>query len=321
MKDEALVARVADSIYWMNRYIERAENISRFINVNVHLILDLGFEGSVSQWEALVVATGDEKAFKARYDSYSEENVIRFLTFDIENPNSIVSCVMNARENARAVREVISSEMWEHLNSYYHLIQKNQSKTLAFDLQSFFEKVKLAGHLFIGLSETTMSRGQAWHFGRLGRVLERADKTSRIMDVKYFILLPTPADVGSSIDAVQWGALLKSTSAFEMYRKRFHTINYRDVANFLIFDGDFPRSFRFCVETALYSLECIVERCHNEGTALAEIKTLKSLLDKTNVDEVLRSGLHEFVDVFQRNLNIVDRAIHDSFISRHRSGS
>jgi uncharacterized alpha-E superfamily protein len=299
----------------MSRYLERADNVARFIAVNAHLMLDMGWESEMTQWEPLVRASGDDDDFKQRYDSSSEQNVVRFLTFDPKNPNSILSCVQNARENARTLREVISSELWETLNALYHLVEKHSRKKKIDDLQGFLNEVKAANHLFAGLVENTMSHNEAWRFSRIGRLLERADKTARILDVKYFILLPTPDYFDSPYDTVEWGAVLKSVSGFEMYQKQFHRANYRDVTQFLVFDQHFPRSLHYCVNSASISLTRIAKMLGVETPAEKEMAKLLSMLNDTGIDAVLAGGLHEFVDIFQFNLNVVDEALYRSFFA------
>src|SRR5262245_49192166 len=203
-----MLSRVAQSIYWMSRYVERAENVARFVDVNHHLLLDLPSVGG-EQWQPLVLTTGDRALFMERYGGFTRDNVIRFLTFDGSNPNSIISCLTAARENARSIRETISSEMWEQVNHFYLLVNSMAGQTDWMDAPyQFFSDVKKASHLFDGIAMTTLSHGDAWYFYQLGRLLERADKTSRILDVKYFLLLPSVADVGSSFDDIQWAAVL-----------------------------------------------------------------------------------------------------------------
>ena len=179
-----MLSRAANSIYWMSRYLERAENVARFVAVNVHLMLDMGLAPSNAQWKPLVTTSGDDADFAKRYKEPNEKNVIQFLTFDAKNPNSIFSCVCSARENARTVREVISTEMWEQLNALYHMVQKHSRKRRIDNLQEFYTQIRTASHLISGLFENTMSHGEGWHFARMGRMLERADKTARILDVK-----------------------------------------------------------------------------------------------------------------------------------------
>ena len=310
-----MLSRVASSIYWMSRYLERADNVARFIDVNARLILDMGWEREEAQWDPLVHASGDEEDFSNRYQGYDEKNVVQFLTFDSKNPNSIIACVQNARENARTVREIISSEIWETVNALYHLVDKHSRKRKIDNLQIFFREVHQASQLFAGQIENTMSHGEGWHFARVGRLLERADKTARMLDVKYFLLLPSGEHVDSPYDTVEWGAVLKSVSGFEMYRKQFHRVNYRDVTQFLILDKDFPRAIRFCVDTAARSLGCITDRLDVEAVATKEMAILRDSLDDTDINTILNSGLHEFIDIFQFNLNVVDEAIYQSFFA------
>jgi uncharacterized alpha-E superfamily protein len=239
-----MLSRVADSIYWLNRYIERAENVARFVDVNLKLMLDMP-TNVVQQWDPLVAITGDLPTFKERYGVATAENVIHFLSFDREYANSIITCLQAARQNARSVREIISSEMWEQINEFYLFVKDASPEQSQAQLQEFFNQVKIYSHLFQGLMNATMAHNEGWHFGQMGRLIERADKTSRILDVKYFILLPSPEDVGSTIDEIQWMALLKSASAYEMYRKKVHRITPEGVAKFLVLDREFPRSIYF----------------------------------------------------------------------------
>src|SRR5580658_93820 len=166
-----MLARVADSIYWMSRYVERAENVARFIGVNLNLMLDLPV-GSTQQWQPLVDTTGDAEEFDRRYGVATQPNVIQFLTFDTENPNSILSCVRTARESARSVREVISSEMWEQLNEFYLMVNSAAAAGSLADPQELFASVKTSSHQFAGVTDATMTHGEGWHFCHLGRRLE-----------------------------------------------------------------------------------------------------------------------------------------------------
>ena len=310
-----MLSRAANSIYWMSRYLERADNVARYLAVNTHLVMDMGLERDEAQWEPLVRASGDDEDFSKRYDASDERNVVHFLTFDSKNPNSILSCIQFARENARTLREVISSEMWEALNALYHFAEAHSRKRKIDDLQDFFTQVRAANHLFTGLIENTMSHNEGWQFACIGRLLERADKTARILDVKYFTLLPTPDYFDSPYDAVEWGAVLKSVSGFEMYRKKYHRANYHDVTQFLILDPYFPRAIRHCVHAASDALDKIIDMLDVNVPAQGEMEKLKAMLEETDIDKILSNGLHEFVDVFQFNLNVVDESLYRSFFA------
>ncbi|MGG6296691.1 alpha-E domain-containing protein [Leptolyngbya sp. AN02str] len=310
-----MLSRVAESIFWLNRYVERAENIARFIDVNLILSLDSP-SGTGQQWEPLVYTTGDQAFFKEHYGDATAEKVIQFLTFDTTYPNSILSCLRLARENARSVREIISSEMWEQVNDFYMLV-KNASQGQISQFSPFFTEIKMASHLFAGIMHATMSHNEGWHFGEMGRMLERADKTARILDVKYFILLPSVRDVGTPLDDLQWIALLKSASGYEMYRKRQHRISPKEVASFLVLDREFPRSVQFCLLQAERSLHCITGCTAGMWSNPVErsLGRLRAELDYITIEEMMNQGLHEFLDQTQISLNTIGKKIHETFFA------
>jgi uncharacterized alpha-E superfamily protein len=238
------------------------------------------------------------------------------LTFDEEYPNSILSCLNSARENARSVREIISSEIWEQVNAFYHFVKDASKSEQITNWPSFFRRVKQESHLYVGIANVTMTHNEGWHFGQMGRFLERADKTTRILDVKYFILLPSARDIGSTLDELQWAALLRSASAYEMYRKQdLQRINPTAVAKFLLLDPSFPRSIRFCVHQAERSLQLITGTPRGTWCNPAEryLGKLRSDLDYLIIDEVIETGLHEFLDALQTRISAVDDCVFDLF--------
>lgn len=312
-----MLSRVDDSIYWMNRYIDRAENTARFADVNLHLLLDLPetFEG---QWDALVHITGDHEDFAARYGSADDEAVISFLTFDPVNPNSIISCVSAARENARSVREILSSETWEALNELYLSLHAAGAQQKARESpHEFFRNVRKSSHLVEGVMAETMSRGEAWHFSRMGRSLERADKTTRILDSKHFLLLPEAAHVGMPIDDLHWSAVLRSASAFEMYRKVYGRVVPDRIVRFLILDEEFPRSVRFCLydaERAVHAVTGTPQRSfHNP--AEHRLGQLVADLNYTDEQEIIQGGLYERLDDPQQEIADVGDALFETFFA------
>lgn len=313
-----MLSRVANSIYWMTRYLERTENVARFIEVNINMMLDLKIEEN-QQWEPLVITTGDDELFYSKYDKANQENVIDFLTFDRSNPNSIISALRSARENARSIREIISSEMWEQINKFYNKVKEAEKSGISADfIDEFYSMVKTENHLFIGITDSTMHHDEGWHFAKLGRHLERADKTSRILDVKYFILLDKPEDVGTPIDNIQWAALLTSASALEMYRKKFRQISPDRIAEFLILDREFPRAIRYCIINAENALQSITGSSSGtyQNEAERRMGKLRAELDYADIQEIINSGLHEYlVDNFQFELNEVGNAINDTFFN------
>jgi uncharacterized alpha-E superfamily protein len=310
-----MLSRVAETIFWMNRYMERAGNMARVMDVNFRLMLDLPSGCSV-QWDALVRTTGDYDDFMERYGAATRENVIRFLTFDADNANSVLSCIRVARENARSVREIISSDVWEQLNRFYFYVSEAATKRLE-SPEDFFNETRLAVNLFVGLLHTTMSHGPAWHFARLGRVLERADQTSRILDVKYFILLPSLDDVGTPLDEIQWTAVLGSASALEAYRQKYGRVASKRAVEFLILDRDFPRAIHYCLIAADRSLHAITGTPGDTFNTPAErrLGQLRAEFDFTPIADIIGSGLHEYLDSFQTKLNVLGAAIHESFFA------
>jgi uncharacterized alpha-E superfamily protein len=309
-----MLSRVADSIYWLNRYVERAENIARFIDVNLMLLLD-ALPDAAQQWEPLVLTTGDLPLFQERYGEATADNVIRFLTFDTSYPNSILSCLRSARENARSVREIISSEMWEQVNAFYLMVNEADQSKHVMELSDFFHQVKLSSHLFAGVMDATMTHNESWHFGQVGRRLERADKTARILDVKYFILLPSLRYVGSMLDNIQWMALLKSASAYEMYRKRGGRLCPTAIAEFLILDPEFPRSIRSCVTRVERSLHEIMGTPIGTWSTTVErnLGKLRTDLDYLTIEDIIQAGLHETLDDLQLRMNLVAGEIGETF--------
>jgi uncharacterized alpha-E superfamily protein len=311
-----LLSRVADSVYWMARYIERAENVARFIGVNLHLHLDLPLEPA-HQWQPLIDTSGDAEVFRQSYGQASQASVIKFLALDAANPNSIYSCLRAARENARSVRETISSGMWEQINSMYLQIQSQRAMPGHEWLTEVLRDIRLACQLFQGITDATMSHDEAWHFLHLGRMMERADKTSRILDVKYFMLLPSATYVGTPYDDLHWSAVLKSVSGFEMYRKKHGRISPRSIVDFLVMDREFPRAIHHCIHGVDECLHAITGTrmgwFHYPSEQLMGL--LRAELDYTSVDNIIHDGLHEYLDKLQGKMNAIGNSLHNDFFA------
>lgn len=312
-----MLSRNADSMYWMNRYIERAENYARFLDVNFNLLLDS--PPSISeQWAPLVVTTGDWNLYASKFPKTTKSDVIYFLGFDPENPNSIYNCILSARENARAIRPEITKEVWEQVNYLYYFVKDGLEKKLwrKNDPRAFFDGIKKGCQLLYGIFDATISRTDGWHFGKIGQLLERADKTSRVLDVKYHMLLPNTKSVGSSLDLIQWAALLRSVSAYDMYRKSYGQLTAHGIAEFLILNKIFPRSMLRCLMHAERSLHTITgngEGYSNE--AEKELGKLKSQFSFADINDIFALGLHEYLDSSQIQLNRISTAIHTTFFS------
>jgi uncharacterized alpha-E superfamily protein len=308
-----MLSRVASSIFWMARYVERAENLARFIDVTLNVILD---HSTDEQWEPLVHATGDVEYFHKHYGQYSSENVRHFLTFDRDYPHSIYSAVSFARENARTVREAISSEAWETLNEFYLFVKKAAAVGVSAADSVFYGEVKKQSHLFSGIFDGTMSRDKGWYFANIGRFLERADKVSRILDVKYFTLLPSVNAVGTTVDDLLWSAVLRSVSGFEMFRKKYHTITIHRVVDFLVLNSRFPRAIRYCIGTVGDSLSQVGGPEVNSNAALQIVAEIERRMANSDNDAIINGGLHEFIDTLQIDLNRLGTAINDVYFAR-----
>jgi uncharacterized alpha-E superfamily protein len=303
----------------MSRYLERADNVARFIEVNQHLMIDQPGIDEERLWMPLVTTTGDQEDFDKLYDKATRTNVVEFLTFNLQYRNSILSCLHAARENARSIREIISSELWVRINNFYQSMReasKNPSRAQS-STADFYDHINWNNYVCSGAMDSTMTHGEAWQFAHLGRMLERADKTSRILDVKYYLLLPELDDVGTPLDNIQWAAVLKSVNALEMYRKKNHKLAPNSVAEFLIFDREFPRAMHYCLVRASQSLFKITGSPGDSYNNPAERKIgrITSDLGLMSIDDVFDQGLHEYLDTFQDRLNGLDRAIYDSFLA------
>jgi uncharacterized alpha-E superfamily protein len=312
-----MLSRAADALYWMCRYAERAENVARFLDVSLQVMLDMP-DTHDDPWEGVIAATGEAAFFTERFGTATRDAIVRFLTIDADSPYSIVSCVRQARDNARSIREAISSETWEQINKWYLLVRDAATlDAVVDDPHDFLAAVKEASHLFVGVTYLTMTHGEGWHFGRLGRLLERADQTSRIVDAKQQLLLARPADIGASLDEIHLSALLRSVSALEMYRKRYGRFEHVDVVEFLVLDKLFPRSIRHCLTKAQHSLQAITGTPADASGTKPErlLGRLSADYEFAIVSEILEQGLHEHLDGLQSKLNEVGYAIYETFFA------
>jgi uncharacterized alpha-E superfamily protein len=308
-----MLSRVADSLYWINRYVERAENISRFVEVSEAMALDCP-PGSAEPWLPLIDASGDRELFDKLYPSGRPEDVIRFLVRDADNPSSVLNCLEFARENARQIRDVITTEMWEQINDVYWNLQ--EVSFWSQPPQEQLREIRRACQLFYGITDATLSRDLSWQFSRLGRLLERAEKTTRILDVKYFLLLPSHEEVGGVLDELQWIALLRTAGAYQMFRQSRHqAIAPEAVAAFLLLDPIFPRSVRYCLERISDTLRII--RSSAVPGPPDDLECLVGLVlarwSFTRIDELIANGLHEAIDHLQQDLN----RLHDLIEARY----
>ena len=303
-----MLSSTADHLYWMARSMERAENTARMLDVTYRMsLLKQAASEPRNEWRAMLSISGLHEDFEARYAEPSAESVMRFMTLDEKNPGSIYNSIFNARENARAVRGSITSEMWEALNHTWLEMRQIHANGIAEDgVSRFFEWVKERSHLSRGITYGTLLRDDRYRFLRLGTYLERADNTARILDVKYHILLPSLDDIGGVADYYQWGALLRSVSAFEAYRNVYRDqITPKRVAELLILRPDMPRSLSTCMNEVNRLLQEI------NGPRAVELQRRCGLLHGElrfgSIDDIFARGLHEYLSAFlERIYNLGD---------------
>ena len=294
-----MLSRVASSLYWMSRYVERAENTARVLDVAWRMSLLVKEPRLQDQeWFAPLNITGTLFPFSGRYPMVGAHDVLRYMVLDPDNASSIYSCAKAARENARAVRGSITSEMWEVLNSTWLELQHfNESRLDSEGVRGFFDWVKERSHLFRGVTVGTALKDEAFQFNRLGTFLERSDNTARILDVKYHVLLPSIDDVGGAVDYYQWAAVLRSVSAFESYRRVYRdVITPLRVAELLILREDMPRSLHACMQAAYEILRALEAPGAHE--ALRQAGVLWSELHFGRIDVIFEHGLHEYLTDF-----------------------
>jgi len=311
-----MLSRVASNLYWMSRYVERAENTARVLDVAWRMSL-LVKEPKLQdqEWFAPLNITGTLFPFSGRHNLVCAREVLHFMALDPDNPSSIYACARHARENARAVRGSITSEMWEVLNStWLEMQQMDEDKMEQRGVSAFFDWVKERSHLFRGVTFGTMHRDDAYDFARMGTHMERADSTARILDVKYHILLPSVKDVGGAVDYYQWSAVLRSVSAFETYRKVYRdVITPLKLAELLILRDDIPRSLRFCLRQVHETLGHVQNA--QSGETLRRAGQVLSALQYGRISEIFAGGLHEYLTEFLDSSQALSSHIQRSFFS------
>jgi len=311
-----MLSRVASNLYWMSRYVERAENTARVLDVAWRMsLLARGSATQDQEWFAPLNITGTLFPFAGRHNEVCAREVLHFMALDPENPSSIYACARQARENSRAVRGAITSEMWEVLNStWLEMQQMDEDKMQARGISAFFDWVKERSHLFRGVTFGTMHRDDAYEFARLGTHMERADSTARILDVKYHILLTSVKDVGGAVDYYQWSAVLRSVSAFESYRKVYRdVITPLKLAELLILRDDIPRSLRFCLRQVHETLGHVQNA--QSGETLRRAGQVLSALQYGRISEIFAGGLHEYLTEFLQSMQDLSVHIQRSFFS------
>ncbi len=313
---DVLLARYADCIFWLARYVERAENLARILDVNETFSRD---SRGGQNWRSIVQLNSDEDRFFATHETASTHSVLNFYVIDADNPTSIVSTIRFARENARTLRPLISTEMWVQLNVFYNRLAGLCAADLSpGNLAALFASIKEACQTHTGITEGTFFRDQGWYFYQIGRYIERADQTTRLLDMKYHLLLPNTSDVGSPVDVSQWNALLRSAAGYHAYR-RLHAASTTParVAGFLLLNSAFPRSVHHCVREVGRLLGEVKSRysLRRGNDAAEELDRLQVVLGTLDISMILREGLHEFLNSIQAQLIAVSRDLSIAFFA------
>jgi uncharacterized alpha-E superfamily protein len=298
-----MLSRTADNLYWLARYMERADFLARVIQASRRLAsLPKTYGGAESEWESVLLSSGSAQAFNATGRKLSESNVIDFLAFSPENPSSIRNCIQFARTNARAVRTALTVEMWEAINGGYlemQAIEQSRGTRSGEDLSRFLDFVKQVSLIYDGGAYRTMLRNDAYWFSRVGLFIERADNTARLLDVKYQLLLPEKEMIGGSLDYFQWAAILRAVSAHTAYQWV-----YRDslkpwlVADLLILRPEMPRSLISCYESVVRYLDRLGNAHGRQGPAQRHARAVHGNLENLSVEMLFQGGLHEFIGSF-----------------------
>lgn len=312
-----MLSRVADSLYWMSRYLERAEHTARLIDVNLNLALDQSPRAEESRWPLVLYSLqlgldeGDQDAFA----------VTRYLTMDPKNSSSILACVAGARENARQVRGQISSEMWEQLNRFY-LTVRNADFDRMWQRQpyEFFRSIKEGIHFFQGTTDSTMNHGEGWYFIQLGRYIERAVATSTLLDFHYRAYLTAPDNaVEESGDYLEWVGLLKSCTAFEAFTKVYTAdlLQPDRVAEFLVLNPEFPHSVRFAVDMIQASLQGIAgATAPRPGGRVNRLSgRLHATLSYSHVDDLMADDIHAYLTDVRQRCAEIHNAIYETYVA------
>jgi len=297
-----MLSRIAESLYWMSRYLERVDHTARFIDINRLYMLEA--EDAISeggQWRPLLAIVGADAAYEERYPGteVSARRAIQFMVQDRTNPQSLHASLRLARENARTVRDRISRAMWEGINELWLYAEQrlHEGGGASDSIDDFLTLVRREVALFHGQTVNTMMRGEPFAFYLLGTFVERADMTARLLDVKYHLLLPDVSMVGSALDYYQWAALLKSISGFEAYRRKYHTLRPLDVAEFVLFDEEFPRSLAFSIERMAQALAQLDDPARDSRSS-SSLDRVRNLFAGRSAEDIFASGLHEFLEEF-----------------------
>jgi uncharacterized alpha-E superfamily protein len=314
----SLLARFAESCFWMARYMERAENLARILDVAETFAQE---SRAVKEWLPIVQLHSDAERFFEIHPEATAEAVIHFYVLDRDNPTSILSAVRMARENGRGLRHLISTEMWTHLNMFYNRLQALGPDDIRLSrLSRLCASIKEDCQLHTGIVEGTYYRDQGWYFYQIGKYMERSDQTTRLLDINYHRLLPLPEAAATQADASQWNAVLRSAAGYHAFRRTYPSgMDPARVAGFLLLDPCFPRSVAVCVRQVdeLFRGLVALPELRSQVVARDALEALRAATERAEIEEVLRAGLHDFLDRVQRHLIELTNSLASTFFG-HR---
>lgn len=295
----ALLGRTANGLFWMFRYIERAENMARLVDAGQRLALT-NLLSDPDEWQSILVCAGVEQTYRAKYDRYDPDRIIDFLVRDRENPSSVLLSMETARTNGRMVRTALTRDLWETLNESWLILQKKLEQPQNYrDLQSLLDVVKRQAALIRGAFHGTMLRNEIFDFCNLGAHIERADNTARILDVKYWVLLPEHSSVGSSFDNLQWASILRSVSAHRAYAWEYDgDFRAASIIDFLLLNRRLPRSLAYCYANIEESLRFLGRNYETQHACHRTASDVAKQLSENSVSQIIDAGLHEFLSAF-----------------------
>ncbi|AGB46315.1 alpha-E domain-containing protein [Mesorhizobium sp. ESP6-5] len=297
-----LLGRTANGLYWMNRYIERAENMARLVDAGLRMALTRTQSAS-EEWNSVLLSAGSDITFKQKYPDYTAANVSDFLLRDTSNPSSTMSSIETARNNARMVRTALTRETWESINEAWMALKRMLARPIdERDLPNVLDAIKRETALIRGSFYGTMLRNEIFDFSQLGTYVERADNTARILDVKYYVLLPSISWVGSTLDNYQWESILRSVSAHRSYRWVYDA-DYKptNIADYLILNVRMPRSLTFCYRFLAEHLKFLGDDYGERHACHATAQNTQTMLQAGSIKDIFDAGLHEFLAGFIRD--------------------
>lgn len=311
-----MLSRTADNLYWIARNMERAETAARLLEVGARISLLPTAHGYRNDWDSLLRASGNANGYAAKYGAPAQAQIESYLFFDRDNPNSVASCITNARENGRIIRTALTTQVWDALNTAFQELRQIEANRNGHELSRLTDWVMRHAAMVRGAIDATLLRNDGYNFLNIGYYLERGDSTARLMDVKYYVLLPRADYVGSGLDNDQWSMLLRAMSANRAFHWAYGgEITSAKIAHFLILNPQCPRSLITCVAGMNNHLIRLAKLYGRETPAQAAAAQLLSALENQSVEQIFEEGLHEFLTRFIGEAASLGAIIHDAYLS------